>query len=72
MLSLILPMYTYNRTDRSYEMLKQDAKIQTDGVHYNDRVGPRDRPSDEKYSEAIKILKGKSVVLKWHSFQLPV
>ncbi|XP_077967658.1 ATP-dependent RNA helicase DDX1-like [Styela clava] len=47
------------KTDRSFEMLKPNGRIQTDGVHYNDRVGPKDRPSDEKFSEAIKILKGE-------------
>nr|AFN70718.1 ATP-dependent RNA helicase DDX1 [Botryllus schlosseri] len=47
------------KKDRSYEMLRPEARIETDGVHQRDRVGQRDKPCDEKYSEAVKILKGE-------------
>lgn len=47
------------KTDRSWEMLKPAARIQTDGVHQRDRVGAKDHSSAERTSEAIKILKGE-------------
>ena len=44
-------------TDPSWIGLRKHIK--TDGVHAEDSVGSRARDSPEKWSEGVKILKGK-------------
>jgi len=54
------------QTDPSWMGLRNC--IQTDGVHQRDNVGHKARDSPEKWSEAVKTLKGKFILIAIERF----